>query len=170
MYKYIMGFKDYLQDYADGYFAQDGLTKKDPIQKCPENILNEIRSLKNTDYVTLPIYHHVFPSREYEKKYPFPYPLINCDADCRKKLDYKSSVAKRTSPFVKKNEDVLEESKNTTNKTYTFLYIWFIIMVVVIYVLIIALVSENSYHPLMNIIIFIFLLYMSYYLYNNLSL
>ena len=39
-----MGFKDYLQDYADGYFAQDGLTKKDPIQKCPENILNEINT------------------------------------------------------------------------------------------------------------------------------
>ena len=104
------------------------------------------------------------------KKYPFPYPLIECDSNCKKKIDEKASVANIKSPYVKKNEKIVEESIISTNKTYTLLYGWFILMIIVIYVLIIAVVSENSYHPLMNIIIFIFLVYMSYYLYNNLSL
>ena len=137
---------------------------------CPEYILNEIRDLKIKDYAEIDKpYHYEFQNSDPVKRYPFPYPLIECDSNCKKKLNYKTSVANRTNPFIKKKENIVEESKNSTNKTYTFLYLWFIVMLVVIYVLIIAIVSENSYHPLMNIIIFIFLVYMSYYIFNNLS-
>ena len=161
-----MNFKDYLQD----YFKQDDLVdkKENIIKKCPE-IIKEIKSLKNADYVNLTPYHYDFKSYSSER-YPYPYPLINCDDNCKKRINYKASIANREIPYVKKNEEVIEESIISTNKTYTLLYVWFIIMIIVIYVLIIAVVSENSYHPLMNIIIFIFLVYMSYYLYNNLSL
>ena len=161
-----MNLKDYVQD----YFKQENLVdKKDnPIAKCPD-IIKEIKALNNADYVNLVPYHYDFNAST-RQRYPYPYPLINCDDNCKKRINYKASVANREIPYVKKNEDVTEESIISTNKTYTLLYLWFIIMIIVIYVLIIAFVSENSYHPLMNIIIFIFLVYMSYYLYNNLSL
>jgi hypothetical protein len=84
--------------------------------------------------------------------------------------DTRSGFGAGMTELGQKNENVVEESKISTNKTYLFLYIWFILMVIVIYVFIIAIVSENSYHPLMNVIIFIFLVYMSYYILNNLSL
>ena len=67
------------------------------------------------------------------------------------------------------SEIILDDSKNSANNSYIFVYVWFIVMVIIIYVLIFAIVSDNSYHPLMNIIIFIFLLYLSYYMFNNLK-
>ena len=130
-----------------------------------ENTIEE--NQKNPDYIDINSYDFKDSNM---KRYPYPYPLIDCDSNCKKKINNKAKVAKLSSPFIKKNENVVKESINSTNKTYTFLYIWFILMIIVIYVLIFAVVSENSYHPLMNIIIFIFLVYMSYYLYNNLSL
>ena len=141
---------------------------------CPDfsDILDQLRNPINKGYAFVDVsydeyeydYSHMFHHFEYK----FPYDLINCDSECKKKLNYKKETGERPNPFVKKNENILEESKNSTNKSYMFLYIWFILMVIVIYVFIIAIVSDNSYHPLMNVIIFIFLVYLSYYMFRNL--
>jgi len=139
---------------------------------CPDysDILDNLRNPKTPGYVEIESsYNYDFSNNSIQQRYKFPYELIKCDDECKQKLN-KAENYNIPNPFIKKNEIILEESKNTTNKTYLFLYIWFILMVIVIYVFIIAIVSENSYHPLMNIVIFIFLVYMSYYILNNLSL
>ena len=127
-----------------------------------EAILKEIRGLNVQDCKETKkenYYHHTFieTAPQQRQRYPYPYKLIDCDDTCKKKIKYKVELANRSAVFIKKNEDATKESKNTTNKAYTLFYIWFIVMVVIIYVLIIAVFSENSYHPLMNIIIIIFL-------------
>ena len=160
-----MRFKDFVQDQFKEYESTD---KPKYAEKCPE-IVKEIKDLKNPDYVNITPYHYNFTDIPRENRYPNPYPLINCDSSCKKKLDYKVSIINKNNPFIKKNESIVEESIISTNKTYMFLYIWLIVMIIVIYVLIITVVSKNSYHPLMNVIIFIFLVYMSYYLIRNLS-
>lgn len=138
---------------------------------CPDfsDVLDDLRN-PNQEYNRLDVSYNKydFSSNFVEYKYPFPYQLIECDKACRDKINYKQRVGNRPNPFIKKNENTLEDSKNSTNKSYMFLYIWFIVMVIVIYVLIFAIVSDNSYHPLMNIIIFIFLVYLTYYIFNNL--
>jgi hypothetical protein len=138
---------------------------------CPNysDVLNDLRNPKNGHYARMDIPYRDFSMNFVEFKYPFPYELINCDKSCQDKLKYKERIGERPNPFIKKNENILEDSKNSTNKSYMFLYFWFIVMVIIIYVFIIAIVSENSYHPLMNIIIFIFLVYLSYYMFNNLK-
>jgi len=139
---------------------------------CPDfsDVLNDLR---NPQYSRMELSYNYkpydFSSNFVEYKYPFPYQLIDCDKNCRDRINYKIRVGDRVNPFIKKNENILEDSKNSTNKSYMFLYIWFIIMVVIIYVLILAIVSDNSYHPLMNVIIFIFLVYLTYYIFNNLK-
>ena len=139
--------------------------------RCPDysDILGDLRKPKNTEYTQMDIPYRDFSMNFIEYEYPFPYELINCDKGCKDKLKYKERVGDRPNPFIKKNENIVEDSKNSTNKSYMFLYIWFIVMVIIIYVFILAIVSDNSYHPLMNIIIFIFLLYLSYYMFNNLK-
>jgi hypothetical protein len=137
---------------------------------CPDfsDVLNDLR---NPEYNRIDIPYNIsdFSSNFVEYKYPFPYQLIDCDKYCKDKLSNKKTRSDRPNPFIQKNENILEDSKNSTNKSYMFLYIWFIVMVIIIYVLILAIVSENSYHPLTNIIIFIFLLYLSYYMFNNMK-
>ena len=136
---------------------------------CPDfsDVLDELRN-PEINRMDIPYdYSGKFNFEEYS--YPFPYPLIECDSSCRDKLKYKERVGVRPNPFIKKNENTLDDSKNSANSSYIFVYVWFIVMVIIIYVLIFAIVSDNSYHPLMNIIIFIFLLYLSYYMFNNLK-
>ncbi len=140
---------------------------------CPDysDVLDDLRNPKYPEYNRLDISYskYDFSSNFVEYKYPFPYKLIECDQNCKNKIKYKQRVGNRGNPFIKKNENILEDSKNSTNKSYMFLYIWFIIMVIIVYVLILAIVSDNSYHPLMNVIIFIFFVYLSYYMFNNLK-
>lgn len=141
---------------------------------CPDfsDILDKLRNPTNKGYAFIDASYNDYQydySRMFQQfEYNFPYELIQCDNECKKKLNYRKENGERPNPFVKKNENILEESKNSTNKSYMFLYIWFILMVIVIYVFIIAIVSDNSYHPLMNVIIFIFLVYLSYYMFRNL--
>ena len=143
---------------------------------CPNfsDVLGDLRNIKTSDYLTsdyarIDMPRYDFSNNFVEHKYKFPYELIQCNSECRKKIEYKQRTGDRPNPFIKKNEDILKNSIDNTNKSYTFLYLWFIVMVVIIYVLIIAIVSENSYHPLMNFIIFIFIVYLSYYIFTNLS-
>jgi hypothetical protein len=138
---------------------------------CPD-FSDVLKDLRNPEYNRIEIPYtkpRDYSSEFVEYKYPFPYQLIQCDKNCRDKINNKIRAGDRPNPFIKKNENILEDSKNSTNNSYMFLYIWFIIMVIIIYVLILAIVSDNSYHPLTNIIIFIFLVYLSYYIFNNLK-
>jgi hypothetical protein len=140
------------------------------MSRCPDysDVLSDLRNPKTPQYIRTDMPYRDFSMNFVEYKYPFPYEPIDCDKNCRNKLIYRERVGTRPNPFIKKNENTLEDSKNSANNSYMFLYIWFIVMVIIIYVFILAIVSDNSYHPLMNIIIFIFLVYLTYYMFNNL--
>jgi len=138
--------------------------------------LNQIKEIQNPRYQTFNYEYRDVP-KNYDSKINLPnrdlsnnivYDLILCDAACEEQIRFKSTGLERPNPFINKKNINLEESKEFTNRNYLLLYVWFIIMLIVIYVLVITIVSENSYHPLMNVIIFIFLFYSFYNIFSNL--